>query len=67
MLYEIKAYKQSVTYDKCWIEIEASSPEEALTLVKENPSEYQIIDSKCVDMSEDEFVDMDEWEITDGN
>lgn len=64
MLYEIKCYMESKTYDKCWIQVEAGSPEEALALAKANPEDYDMIDSKCVDISENEFVDEDQWEVT---
>ena len=64
MLYEIKCYMESKTYDKCWIQVEANSPEEALALVKANPEDYDMIDSKCIDISENEFVDEDQWEVS---
>lgn len=65
MLYEIKCYMESTSYDKCWIQVEADSPEEALKKAKENPESCDFIDSKCVDISNNVFVDFDEWEITD--
>jgi hypothetical protein len=55
---------ESKTYDKCWIQVEANSPEEALALVKANPEDYDMIDSKCIDISENEFVDEDQWEVS---
>jgi hypothetical protein len=64
MIYEIKAYQQYITYDKCWIEVEASSPEEALALVKKDPEAYDILDSKCVDISNTTWEDLDEWKVT---
>lgn len=62
-IYEIKAYMQSTSYDKCWITIEADSPEEALRLAKEDPEKCEYLDGKTIDIQSNDFVDQDEWEI----
>lgn len=63
--YEIKAYQKYVGYDKCWISVEANSPEEALALFKADPDSYDIIDSKMIDIEDHEWTDEDEWEVLD--
>jgi hypothetical protein len=63
MKYEIKCYKTYTTYDKCWIEVEAQSPEEALKLFKVDPYGYDMLDSKCIDIYNSEFVYEDNWEV----
>lgn len=63
-LYEIKAYRETRDYEKCWIQIEADSPEEALKKAKDSPDECEYIDSKCIDVIDGEWVDQSEWEVT---
>ena len=65
MKFEIKCFHVSTIYDKVWATIEANSKEEALKIAKENPENLQWEDSKCLDITDGEWVDMDSWEVTD--
>lgn len=62
-VYELKVFHQSTIYDKVWATIEADSPEEALALAKEYPDTLDWQDSKCLDVTDGEWVDMDSWEV----
>jgi hypothetical protein len=61
MRYEIIGYMQNVTYEKCWLEVEADSEEHALDLAKEGKADF--IGSKCIDVSSEEYCDFDEWKV----
>jgi len=52
---------QNVTYEKCWLEVEADSEEHALDLAKEGKADF--IGSKCIDVSSEEYCDFDEWKV----
>lgn len=61
--YEIKACREIVEYEKCWIKIEANSPEEALKFAKEHPDECEYMDGKTLDIVYGEWKDEDTWEV----
>jgi hypothetical protein len=63
MKYTVKAYRTYTMYDKCWIDVEASSPEEALALVKADPDAYDFEDSKTIDIKDGSWEDQNEWEV----
>jgi len=61
--YEVTAYQKYVGYDKVYIRVRADSPEEALSLVKEDPDNFGAIDSKGVGCDEFEWIDQEDWEV----
>ena len=62
--YEIKAYREVITYEKCWIEIEAETEEKALAFAKKNPDECEYIDGKTMDINDGEWVEQNQWTAT---
>ena len=62
MKYEIKGFGTYSCYEKIWFQVEADTEEEAMALVKEDPSQYQT-DSKSIDVYDSEYQDLDQWTI----
>lgn len=62
MRYSVVGYQRYTCYDKCYFSVEADSPEEALFLVKEEPSDYFMV-SVCMDTEDYEWLDEDDWEV----
>jgi len=63
-IYTIKGYYKSTCYDKCYMDIDASSRKEALELAKLHPEEYEV-DYKNIDISDGEYIDLETWEVLD--
>ncbi len=59
---EIKVYHESVTIDKAWLEVYAEDLKDAINEVKQG--NYEWLDSKQIDTSDNKFIDEDEWIIT---
>lgn len=61
--FSVTGYKVYTTYEKIYFsKVEANSPEEALELIKKNPEDFDIDDTKCLDIENAEFTDQDDWE-----
>ena len=62
-IYEIKVYYKETSVDKVWVEVEAESFKDAKQQI--NEGNYDWMDSKNIDILGGEFIDEDEWEVTD--
>lgn len=60
--FEVVGMQCHTVYEKVYFEVDASSPEDALALVKSNPDAY-VTDTKSTDCADSEFIDIEEWEV----
>ncbi len=61
--FEIKAFHESTTYDKVWLEVYAEDLEDAKKQIEEG--NYQWLDSKNLDNFDGKFTNEEDWEIVD--
>ena len=62
MKYDIIGYRKYTAYDKVYLTVDANSTEEAMQLAKEQPDEYEV-NYKGLNVTDSEWVDLDEWII----